>query len=76
MPIKVPESQRLRGEEAIKALHDFIAELEEQKGKELTEKQTKALVKIAKGIISSIQAEMRVGTFGRLKKALMRCVLR
>jgi len=29
MPIAIPVFQRLRGEKAIKALHDFIGELEE-----------------------------------------------
>ena len=57
MSIEVPEFPRLRGEKAIKALHDFIAELEEQDGKELADKQTTALIKIAKGLVSSIQAE-------------------
>lgn len=57
MPIEIPEFPRLHGKKAIKALHDFIAELKEQKGKELTDKQTTALTKIAKGLISSIQAE-------------------
>lgn len=57
MPIEIPEFPRLRGKKAVKALHDFIAELEEQNGKELADKQTTALIKIAKGLISSIQAE-------------------
>lgn len=57
MPIEIPEFPRLRGEKAIKALHGFIAELEEQNEKGLADKQTKALMKIAKGLISSIQAE-------------------
>ena len=57
MPIEIPEFPRLRGEKAIKALYDFIAELEKQSGNELTDKQTKALIKITKGLISSIQLE-------------------
>jgi len=56
MTIQIPEFPILRGEKAVKALRDFIAELEEQRGKELADKQTKALIKIAKGLISSIQA--------------------
>ena len=56
MPIEIPEFPKLRGKNAIKALHGLIAELEEQRGKELTDKQTKALIKAAKGLISSIQA--------------------
>jgi len=35
-PIEIPELPKLRGEEAIEALYDFVNELEEQKGKELT----------------------------------------
>ncbi len=58
--IKFPEFPRLRGEKAIKALYDFITELEEQKGEELTEKQIRGLTKFAQGLISSIQAEIRI----------------
>jgi len=50
---------KLRDEEAIGALRDFIHELEEQKGKELTEKQTKALIRFTWGLISSIETEMQ-----------------
>ncbi len=60
--LKIPEFPRLRGEKAIKALYDFIDELEEQRGKELTEKQITALIKLAKGLIASIEAETRSGT--------------
>ena len=55
MPVEVPEFPMLRGEKAARALHDFIAELEGQRGKELTDKQAGALIKIAKGLISSLQ---------------------
>jgi hypothetical protein len=48
---------KLRNEEAIDALRDYIHELEEQKGKELTEKQTKALIRFTRGLISSIETE-------------------
>jgi len=57
--VKIPKFQRLRGEEAIKALDEFIAELEEQRGKELTDKQTNALIKLAKGLMASIKIETR-----------------
>ncbi len=60
--IEIPEFPVLRGEKAIKALYDFIDELEEQRGKELTEKQTTALIKFARGLISSIEAETRSDT--------------
>lgn len=58
----IPEFPRLHGVEAIRALQDFIDELEEEIGKELTEKQTKVLIRIAKGLISSIEAETRMAT--------------
>jgi hypothetical protein len=53
----IPTFQTLRGEEAIKALTEYIKELEEQKPMELTEKQTNALIQFARGLISSIQSE-------------------
>lgn len=61
-PIMVPEFPRFCGEKAIETLYDFINELEEQRGKELTEKQTAALIKFARGLISSIEAETRSST--------------
>ena len=57
MAIEIPKIPELRGKKAIEALSDAIAELEEQKGNQLTDKQTEALIKIAKGIISSLQGE-------------------
>lgn len=56
-PIMMPKFMKLRGERAIEALHDFMNEFEEQRGKELTEKQATALIKLAKGLISLIEAE-------------------
>lgn len=60
--LEIPEFPVLRGEKAIKALHDFINELEEQRGKELTEKQTASLIRLAKGLISSIETETQSRT--------------
>lgn len=57
MPIEIPVFPTLRGKKAIKALDALIDELEEQRGKGLTDKQTAALIKIAKGMIVSIQVE-------------------
>lgn len=54
----LPEFPRLQGEEAIEALHNSIKELDEKDNKDLTKKQTKTLKKLAKGIITSIEAEM------------------
>jgi len=59
-PIEIPEFEILRGEKAIEALNVFINELEGQRDKELTDKQTNALIKMAKGLISSIEAETRL----------------
>jgi len=56
---RTPEFTRLRGEEAIEALCCQVIELEEQRGKELTDKQTTALIKLVKELISSIEAEER-----------------
>jgi len=60
--IEIPEFPRLHGEKAIEALYDFVDELEEQRGKELTDKQTTVLIKFARGLISSIEAEKRLNT--------------
>jgi hypothetical protein len=57
--IEIPEFRRLRSEEAIEALCYYILELEEQRGKELTDKQTNIMIKFARGLISSIGAEKR-----------------
>jgi len=57
MTIEIPEIPELRGQKAIRALYNAITELEEQRGDQLTDKQARALIKIAKGMISSIQVE-------------------
>jgi hypothetical protein len=54
----LPEFPRLQGEEAIEALHNFIKELDEKDNKDLMKKQTKTLKKLAKGIITAIEAEI------------------
>ncbi len=54
--IEIPESPVLHGEEAIRALQDFIDELEQKKN-ELADKQSKTLIKIAKVLIVAIEAE-------------------
>ncbi len=58
-PIQIPEFPKLRGEEAIQVLHDFMRELKEQRGKNLTDRQTTALIKFSLGLISSIETENR-----------------
>ena len=57
--LKIPEFPILCGEKAIKALHDFIDELEKERVKELTDKQTTLLIRLAKGLISSIEQKSR-----------------
>ena len=57
--VEIPQFPRLRGQKAVEALYEFVNELEEQRGKELTDKQTTALIKFARGLISSIEVEMR-----------------
>lgn len=56
--IEIPKFAILRGEKAIETLYGFIDELEEQTGQTLTDKQTDALIKLARGLISSIETEM------------------
>jgi len=57
-PIKIPKFPVFRGKKAIRVLHYITNELEEQRCEELTEKQAAALIKITKGLISSIELEM------------------
>jgi len=83
-PVEIPKFPTLHGEKAIKILYDFINELETQRGEELTEKQTTTLIKIAKGVISSIETETLSDTsdkgikemlFGRwLKKTIVKYI--
>lgn len=60
--IEIPQFPRLRGKEAIEAIYDFVNELEEQRGKELTDKQTTALIEFSWGLVSSIEAENQLDT--------------
>lgn len=78
MPIEIPDIPSLHGEKAIEALDEFIAELEKHSRNQSPDKQVKALVKIAKAMISSIEAEreapkpnrvMRWFPFSRTKAA-------
>lgn len=63
--IEIPQFPVLQGEQAVKALHGFIRELEEPRKEELTEKQTVALIKLAKGLISSIEGERQAATLAK-----------
>ena len=63
--VEIPQFPVLRGEQAVNALQDYIAELKGQENSELTEKQVAALVKLARGLISSIEAEKQAVTSGK-----------
>ena len=83
LPIEVPEIIVLRDEEAIGALRGFIDELEGQRGKDLTDKQTYALIRLTQGLISSIEAEIRskaskeeMRLVKQLKKTTVKCISR
>lgn len=62
-PIKMPKIVCLRGKEAVEALSTYIEELEKQRGKELTDKQTDALIRIANELITHLTAETQTGNF-------------
>ncbi len=80
--IKIPKLPIWRGEKAIEALQENIKEFEQQRGKELTDKQADAMIKLAKGLISSIEAELAeskakksshgLGFVARLKASIMK----
>lgn len=52
-----PEIRVLKGEEAKRVLAEYIEELETSKPEELTEEQTKTMIKLAKGLVSAIENE-------------------
>ncbi len=62
-PIKMPKIVCLKGKEAVAALSTFIDELEKQRGKELTDKQTDALIRIANELITHLTAETQTDNF-------------
>jgi hypothetical protein len=68
--IEIPEFPVLQGEKAITALSEFISELETQKSEELTDKQTDALIRVAKGLISSIKQEQTSTSHKQRKRRL------
>jgi len=57
---EMPELSVLRGEDAVAALQEYIDELKKNRDEDLTESQTKALIRLAKGLISTIEAEPHV----------------
>ena len=61
-PVKMPKVVYLKGKAAIEALSTFVDEIEEKRGKELTDKQTDALIRIANELSSSIEAQIQAET--------------
>lgn len=67
--MEIPEFPKVHGKEAINTLYEYINELQEQSCKELTRKQKAALIKFARGMITSIEAEMQAkDTIKRMKQ--------
>ena len=66
--IELPTVVSLRGEDAVQALQGMIGEFEKQKGKELTDKQADALIKVANQLIWSIKAETHSGKTQKIKR--------
>lgn len=50
-------TNQLHRRKQIRALQDYVKALETQKGRELTEKQADALIRLAKGLINCIEAD-------------------
>lgn len=69
-PIEIPEFPRLRGRKAIKALCDVINEFEDHRGEELSDKQTDAMIRIVRVLISAIEAEKNMRAVGALKEQI------
>lgn len=61
-PINMPKIVYLRGKKAVEALSTFVNELEKQRGKELTDKQVDALIRIANELITCIEAQIQTNT--------------
>jgi len=52
-----PKVVVLKGEDAIEVLEEYITELEYNKPEELSQKQAQVMIKLAKGLISTIEEE-------------------
>lgn len=78
-----PEVHVLRGEDAIRVLDEYIGQMRENPPKELTERQAKAMIKLAKGLISVIDEETTAWETAKhshlmptIKTAFERCISR
>lgn len=56
--LEIPETPVLHGEEAIKALNEYIVELK-MEGSPMDEKQRTVMIKLAEGLINSVKAEIK-----------------
>lgn len=52
-----PKTHVLSGEKAINALEDYVVELERSSSEELTERQTRTIIKLAEALVSAIEGE-------------------
>ena len=52
-----PNTVVVKGEQAVAVLNEFINELQKGQAEELTQKQTDAMIKLTKGLISTIESE-------------------
>ena len=52
-----PKTVVLKGEQALAVLNEYIHELQMGFAEELTRRQTEAMIKLAKGLISTIESE-------------------
>ena len=57
--LATPNFEVLDGMEAVATLWEYIGELEDRRGKDLTTRQTDAMIRLAKALISSINFHMR-----------------
>lgn len=55
--LDIPVTPVLEGEDAVRALKEYISELEEGRGRELHEKQKLVMIGLAKRLLLSIEAE-------------------
>lgn len=69
---KIPELQILKGEEAIAALKGYVKELNKNGDENLTPNQTQALIKLAQGLISTIESESQSSEPGKKQQIFTR----
>ena len=65
-----PEIVTFKGEEAKEILESYIMELEERSPEELTEAQSKIMIRVAESLISAIEAEPRTQCMPKQKALL------